>query len=350
VSKLNKKVGLAQVGVGYWGKNLLRNFAALPDAEVLQVCDQSPEILAKLRNQYSNLDTTSSFTDILTNEDVDAVVIATQTPQHYELAKEALKAGKHVFVEKPLAQTTEQAEELVALAEQNDLRLMVGHLLMYHPAFTYVEDIINKGDLGDIRYIYSNRVNLGIIRQRENAFESLAPHDLSLALLFLDCNPVAVSATGQSFLQEGIEDVAFATIFFENGKLAHLHTSWLDPHKIRKVTVVGSKKMAVIDDMESTEKVRLYDKGVDLQPGEKRSYTNYAEAMSLRTGDIVIPKITMKEPLRAECQHFLDCILSGETPRSDGRNGLTVVRLLEAAQISLRQGGAQVELQPQAAI
>lgn len=350
MSKLNKKVGLAQVGVGYWGKNLLRNFAALPDAEVLQVCDQSPEILAKLRNQYSNLDTTSSFTDILTNEDVDAVVIATQTPQHYELAKEALKAGKHVFVEKPLAQTTEQAEELVALAEQNDLRLMVGHLLMYHPAFTYVEDIINKGDLGDIRYIYSNRVNLGIIRQRENAFESLAPHDLSLALLFLDCNPVAVSATGQSFLQEGIEDVAFATIFFENGKLAHLHTSWLDPHKIRKVTVVGSKKMAVIDDMESTEKVRLYDKGVDLQPGEKRSYTNYAEAMSLRTGDIVIPKITMKEPLRAECQHFLDCILSGETPRSDGRNGLTVVRLLEAAQISLRQGGAQVELQPQAAI
>ncbi len=350
MSKLNKKVGLAQVGVGYWGKNLLRNFAALPEAEVLQVCDQSPEILAKLRDQYSNLDTTDSFTDILTNDDVDAVIIATQTPQHYELAKEALKAGKHVFVEKPLAQTTEQAEELVALADQNDLRLMVGHLLMYHPAFTYVEDIINKGDLGDIRYIYSNRVNLGIIRQRENAFESLAPHDLSLALLFLNCNPVAVSATGQSFLQEGIEDVAFATVFFENGKLAHLHTSWLDPHKIRKVTVVGSKKMAVIDDMESTEKVRLYDKGVDLQPGEKRSYTNYAEAMSLRTGDIVIPKITMKEPLRAECQHFLDCVLSGETPRSDGRNGLTVVRLLEAAQISLRQGGAQVELQPQAAI
>ncbi|MBX2818949.1 MAG: Gfo/Idh/MocA family oxidoreductase [Rhodothermaceae bacterium] len=347
---MNKKVGLAQVGVGYWGKNLLRNFAALPEAEVLQVCDQSPEILAKLRDQYSNLDTTDSFTDILTNDDVDAVIIATQTPQHYELAKEALKAGKHVFVEKPLAQTTEQAEELVALADQNDLRLMVGHLLMYHPAFTYVEDIINKGDLGDIRYIYSNRVNLGIIRQRENAFESLAPHDLSLALLFLNCNPVAVSATGQSFLQEGIEDVAFATVFFENGKLAHLHTSWLDPHKIRKVTVVGSKKMAVIDDMESTEKVRLYDKGVDLQPGEKRSYTNYAEAMSLRTGDIVIPKITMKEPLRAECQHFLDCVLSGETPRSDGRNGLTVVRLLEAAQISLRQGGAQVELQPQAAI
>lgn len=345
-----KKVGIAQVGVGYWGKNLLRNFAALPNADVIQVCDQSPEILAKLREQYTGIDTTQNYADVLSNQDVDAVVIATQTPSHYKLAKDALAAGKHVFVEKPLAQTTEQAEELVALAEQHDCRLMVGHLLMYHPAFTYVEDIINKGDLGDIRYIYSVRVNLGIIRQRENAFESLAPHDLSLALLFLDCKPVAVSATGQSFLQEGIEDVAFATIFFENGKMAHLHTSWLDPHKIRKVTVVGSKKMAVIDDMESNEKVRLYDKGVDLQPGEKRSYTNYAEAMSLRTGDIVIPKITMKEPLRAECQHFVDCILSGETPRSDGRNGLTVVRLLEAAHQSLRQGGIKIELQPHTAV
>ena len=345
----NNKVGIAQVGVGYWGKNLLRNFAALPDARIVQVCDQSTEILEKLRNQYNGLDTTQRFDDILRNPDVDAVVIATQTPLHYQFAKDALAAGKHVFVEKPLAQTTEQAEELVTLAEQNDLRLMVGHLLMYHPAFTYVEDIIKRGDLGDIRYLYSVRVNLGIIRQRENAFESLAPHDLSLALLFLDCTPVAVSATGQSFLQDGVEDVAFATVFFENGKIAHLHTSWLDPHKIRKVTVVGSKKMAVIDDMESTEKVRLYDKGVDLQPGEKRSYTNYAEAMSLRTGDIVIPKITMKEPLRAECQHFLDCVLSGSTPRSDGRNGLTVVRLLEAAQVSLRQGGVQVELQAHSA-
>ena len=340
-----KKVGIAQVGVGYWGKNLLRNFAALPNAHIVQVCDQSPEIRARIQQQYTGIDTTDDYSVILNNKDVEAVVIATQTPSHYPLAKQALMAGKHVFVEKPLAQSTEQAEELVALAAQNDRRLMVGHLLMYHPAFTYVEDIIQKGELGDIRYLYSVRVNLGIIRQRENAFESLAPHDLSLALLFLGCAPIAVSATGQSFLQEGIEDVAFATVFFENGKLAHLHTSWLDPHKIRKVTVVGSKKMAVIDDMQSTEKVRLYDKGVDLQPGEKRSYTNYAEAMSLRTGDIVIPKITMKEPLRAECQHFVDCVLSGERPRSDGRNGLTVVRLLEAAQQSLQQGGAKIELQ-----
>ena len=317
---------------------------AIPGAHVLQVCDQNEDVVSSLKAQYSGISTTSSFNDILSNKDVEAVVIATQTPLHYQLAKKALEAGKHVFVEKPLAQRTQEAEELVQLADQNNLRLMVGHLLMYHPAFRYVEELINAGELGDIRYLYSVRVNLGIIRQKENAFESLAPHDLSLALLFLGCKPVAVSATGQSFLQENVEDVAFATVFFENGKLAHLHTSWLDPHKIRKVTVVGSKKMAVIDDMESTEKVRLYDKGVDLQPGEKRPYSSYHEAMSLRTGDIIIPKITMKEPLRSECQHFIDSVRKGTAPRSDGRNGLMVVRLLEAAQVSLAQGGARVPI------
>ena len=332
------------MGVGYWGKNLLRNFNALPGAEVIQVCDQRENILHALAKQYPGVSTTPRFDEVLANPEVEAVVIATQTPLHFTLAKAALEAGKHVFVEKPLAQRVEEAEELVALASSNNLRLMVGHLLMYHPAFTYVDNLIQRGELGDIRYLYSVRVNLGIIRQQENALESLAPHDLSLALLFLNSNPVAVSATGQSFLQEGIEDIAFATIFFEKDKLAHLHTSWLDPHKIRKVTVVGSKKMAVVDDMESTEKVRLYDKGVDLQPGETRSYTNYAEAMSLRTGDIVIPKITMSEPLRSECQHFVDCVRTGSTPRSDGKNGLMVVRLLSAAQASLREGGARVEV------
>ena len=339
-----RKVGIAQVGVGYWGKNLLRNFNALPEAEILHVCDENEDILGTVKKQYEHLPTTSNFDDVLADRDVEAVVIATQTPLHYTFARAALKAGKHVFVEKPMTQRVEEAEELVHLAEANGRHLMVGHLLMYHPAFTYVEDLIKAGELGDIRYLYSVRVNLGIIRQKENALESLAPHDLSLALLFLGSPPVAVSATGQAFLQDHIEDVAFATIFFEEGKLAHLHTSWLDPHKIRKVTVVGSKKMAVVDDMESTEKVRLYDKGVDLQPGESQPYNNYVEAMSLRTGDIIIPKIPMGEPLRSECRHFLECVLTNTTPRSDGRNGLQVVRLMHAAQTSLVNGGAQVEL------
>ncbi|MEM8485816.1 MAG: Gfo/Idh/MocA family oxidoreductase [Bacteroidota bacterium] len=344
----DNKIGLAQVGIGYWGKNLFRNFSSLPDATMIQVCDQNEGVLRRLADQNPGLQTTSDFDDILRNDAVDAVIIATQTPLHYAFARDALAAGKHVFVEKPLTQNTEEATHLVQLAEENDLRLMVGHLLLYHPAFAYVESLINNGELGDIHYLYSVRVNLGIIRQKENAFESLAPHDLSVALQFLDEAPVAVSATGQSFLQPGIEDVAFATVYFEGGKLAHLHASWLDPHKVRKVTVVGSKKMAVIDDMQGTEKVRLFDKRVDIN--EAQQYASYTEAMSIRTGDIVSPKIDMKEPLKLECQHFVDCIKTGATPKSDGRNGLTVVRLLEAAKKSLAMGGARIELEPEASL
>lgn len=338
------KTNIAQIGIGYWGKNLYRNFSVLPDARVIQVCDQNEDLLKSLKQQDADVHTTTQFADILDNKDVEAVVIATQTPLHYDFARKALEAGKHVFVEKPICQTIEQAEALVRLADAQDLRLMVGHLLLYHPAFNYVDSLIKNGELGDIRYVYSVRVNLGIIRQKENAFESLAPHDLSVALKFLNSKPVAISATGQAFLQNGVEDVCFATVFFEGDKLAHLHASWLDPHKIRKVTVVGSKKMAVIDDMENTEKVRLYDKGVELKPGESQRYENYTDAMSIRTGDIVIPKITMKEPLRMECQHFIDCVKSGATPLSDGRNGLDVVRMMAAAQVSLAQNGVCVEL------
>ena len=340
---MNRPVTLGQVGIGYWGKNLLRNFAALPDAHVAMVCDQSADVRSGVEQQYPDVRATARFEDLLESEAIQGVVIATETPQHHAMAKAALQAGKHVFVEKPMAQTSAEAEELVALAEEQDVRLMVGHLLLYHPAFRHVEGLIRQGTLGDVHYLYSTRVNLGIIRQRENALESLAPHDIAVALRFLDQRPVAVSAQGQAYLQQGIEDVAFATIFFDGGALVHLHTSWLDPHKIRKVTVVGSKQMAVIDDVEGTEKVRLYDKGVLPQPGEPR-YAEYAEAMKIRVGDIHIPRIPSQEPLRVECQHFIDCIQSGEAPCSDGRDGLAVVRILEAAQRSLRQRGACVDL------
>ena len=340
---MDKTINIAQVGVGYWGKNLLRNFAGLPHVNVVAACDQRTDVLERVADQYPTIATTSRFQELLDNDALEAIVIATETPQHFEMAEAALQAGKHVFVEKPMAQTVEEAERLVERAEANDRRLMVGHLLLYHPAFRYVEDLIQRGDLGEVYYLYSMRVNLGIVRQRENALESLAPHDLSVALAFLNKKPVAVSAQGQAYLQPGVEDVVFATVFFEDGALAHLHTSWLDPHKVRKVTVVGSRKMAVLDDVASTEKVRLYDKGVEVQPGEVR-YANYAEAMSIRTGDIEIPRIEMQEPLRLECQHFIDCIRTGQTPRSDGRNGLAVVRLLTAAQRSLRQNGTAVTL------
>lgn len=334
---------LAQIGVGYWGKNLLRNIAALPNVKVVAACDQRADICRQVEQHFPGLRTTSNFEDLLVDDSIQGLLIATETPQHFELASAALEAGKHVFVEKPMAQSVEEATQLVELAESRDRRLMVGHLLLYHPAFRYVEDLIDSDGLGDVFYLYSVRVNLGIIRQRENALESLAPHDLSIALRFLKSEPVAVSANGRAYLQPDVEDVAFATVHFADGKLAHLHTSWLDPHKVRKVTVVGSKKMAVIDDVESTEKVRLYDKGVDLKPGEKR-FVDYAESMSIRSGDIHIPKIDMREPLRLECEHFVECIRTGQTPRSDGRNGLAVVRVLHAAQTSLANRGATVTL------
>lgn len=335
-------VRLAQIGVGYWGQNLLRNFAALPQADVVWACDTQEDARDAASAAHGGIRITRDIQDVLADDSVDAVVVATETPQHFLMAEAALRAGKHVFVEKPLAQTVEQAERLVALAAERNLRLMVGHLLLYHPAFRHVERLIRQNELGDIRYLYSTRVNLGIVRQHENAFESLAPHDLAIALAYIDSKPVAVSAQGSAYLQPEIEDVVFATVYFENGALAHLHTSWLDPHKIRKTTVVGSKQMAVIDDMEPAEKVRLYDKGAEVS--ESSGYADFADAVSVRSGGIVIPRIENKEPLRSECEEFVASIIERRAPRTDGESGLAVVRLLQAAQKSLTAGGASVDV------
>ncbi len=340
----HRPVRIGQVGVGYWGKNLLRNFLQLPDVRVEMICEVAPERRAELQARYPDIRVTGRFEDLLASPEVDAVVIATQTPLHFPMAEAALQAGKHVFVEKPLAQKATEAERLVELSEQMHRTLMVGHLLLYHPAFRHIEDLIHAGELGDIFYLYSIRVNLGIIRQHENAFDSLAPHDLSLALQFLKSKPVSVSAQGQAYLQPGIEDVVFASITFEEGQLAHLHTSWLDPHKIRKITVVGSQKMAVVDDTESAEKVRIYDKGVDMYTSAEQPYASYAEAMAIRSGDILIPRISMQEPLRLECEHFISCVQTGQRPRSDALNGFQVVRMLEAARQSLREQGKAITL------
>ncbi|MDE2731829.1 MAG: Gfo/Idh/MocA family oxidoreductase [Bacteroidota bacterium] len=335
------QVRIAQVGAGNWGRNLLRNFLSMDQVNVVAVCDEDQSVLQAASAQDPKLHVTATFDDILQRDDLDGVVIATQTPLHFAMARDALRRKLHVFVEKPMAQTAKQAEELVALSDEVDRHLMVGHLLLYHPAFRHVEQLIHNGDLGRVYYLYSVRVNLGIIRRRENALDSLAPHDLSIALAYLNQKPVAVSATGQAYLQPDVCDIAFATVFFEQGAMAHLHTSWLDPHKIRKVTVVGERKMAVVDDCEAIEKVRVYDKGVT-----RSGYASFAESMTIRSGDIHIPRIGMQEPLRIECAHFIDCIRSGRPPRTDARNGLAVVRLLEAAQQSLRHQGARVPVGP----
>ena len=332
-------VRLAQVGVGYWGRNLLRNAVALPGAEVVWACDQRDSARNAAARLYPKVKTTDRFEDLLEDESVEAILVATETPQHFPLAEAALRAGKHVLVEKPLSQTADQAERLVNLADERDLRLMVGHLLRYHPAFRHVEELVQKGKLGNIHYLYSQRVNLGIVRTKENAFESLAPHDLAIALALIDAPPVALAAQGQAYLQSGVEDVVFATVFFENGALAHIHASWLDPHKVRKTTVVGSRRMAVVDDMEPAEKLRLYDKGADVA---EEGYTGFAGAVSVRSGDIVIPRLEPAEPLALECAEFVAAIREGRRPLTDGREGMAVVRLLDAARRSLDAGGARV--------
>jgi len=318
----------------------MRNFYNLPQVKMSIVCDNDKKVISRVASEYPGIEATTEIEQLYRRDDFDAVVIATPPEAHYELAKQFLLRGKHVFVEKPMVLDLAHGEELTRLAKQQRRLLMVGHILEYHPAFEKVKAMIDAGELGEVYYIYTSRVNLGIIRQTENSLWSFAPHDIAIILMFMNQEPVRVVSTGQSFIQPGIEDVVFTTLHFADGKMAHIHVSWLDPHKIRKVTVVGSKKMAVIDDMEASEKIRIYDKGVNFTG----SYAGFGEYLTLRIGDILIPTIKNIEPLKVECQHFIDCILNNKTPRSDGEDGLRVVRVLNAAQQSLKQGGTPVKL------
>jgi len=326
--------------VGNWGKNILRNFYNHPQVQIPIVCDTDQQVVSRIAAEYPGLEVTTNIQQVYERDGYEAVVVATQPEMHYSIAREFLKRGKHVFVEKPMVLRLEDGQDLNRVANEQRRILMVGHILEYHPAFEKVKQMIDDGELGDIYYIYTSRVNLGVIRQTENSLWSFAPHDISVILMFMNQEPVKVVSTGQAFIQPGIEDVVFTTLHFADGKMAHIHVSWLDPHKIRKVTVVGSKKMAVIDDMEASEKIRIYDKGVNFTG----NYTAYGEYLTLRIGDILIPNTKNVEPLRLECQHFIDCILNNSTPRSDGEDGLRVVRVLNAAQQSLKQGGVPVNL------
>jgi len=332
-------IQLAIVGLGYWGPNLLRNFDQLRDCKVLFCCDLNDANLRSVHEQYPHVQTTNDYDTLVANPQIDAIVIATSAVTHYDLAKKALLNNKHVFVEKPLTMNLGQAVFLVEMAERVDRKLMVGHLMEYHPAIEKLKEIIKSGELGEIYYLYSQRVNLGKIRKDENALWSFAPHDLSIIMYLLDMEPESVSARGQAYLQEGIEDVAFVNLQFPDKIMAQIQLSWLDPHKIRKTTVVGSKKMAVFDDMEATEMLKIYDKGV-----LNAQFASFGEALSLRFGDISIPYIKMTEPLKLECQHFLDCIKNNQTPRSDGHDGLRVVKVLQAAQESLDQNGMPIDI------
>ncbi|MDI6717046.1 MAG: Gfo/Idh/MocA family oxidoreductase [Actinomycetota bacterium] len=334
-------VNIGVIGYGYWGPNLVRNFYQIAESNLTFVCDLNPDNLKKVRALYPKVEVTKDVDDVLNNSSIDAVVIATSAITHYELAKKALLAGKHIMVEKPLTLSSKTSRDLIETAERQGCILMVGHLLVYHPAIEYIKKLVDSGSLGDIHYLYTQRLNLGQVRTDENALWDLAPHDISLIFhLVSGKEPVSVSARGASYITQGIEDVVFCSVALEGGAMAHIHVSWLDPHKIRKLTVVGNKKMAVFDDMESSEKVRIYDKGVDINP----DYRSYGEDLTLRFGDIVTPSIKMKEPLRAECEHFIECVKTGKRPRSDGYDGLRVVKVLEAAQASLENGGKPIEI------
>ncbi|MEA2289284.1 MAG: hypothetical protein QOD55_1281 [Solirubrobacteraceae bacterium] len=321
-------VTVGVVGLGYWGPNLARNFATVPGAQLRWCCDERPDARERAAVRFPGARVTGDLGDLLADDGLDAIVVATPVPTHADLAVRVLEAGKHCLVEKPLAQSVADAERAVEAGRAAGRVLMVGHLLQYHPGVNKLKEIAASGELGDIHYIYGNRLNLGQLRADENALWSLGAHDVSVLLHLADEEPCEMHARGESYMREGVEDVVFGFLRFPSGLAAHLHLSWLDPHKERRFTVVGSKRMAAFDDMDQERKVTVYDKGFD----EKAD--TYGEYIT-RSGDIWSPRVPNDEPLRLECEHFLQCIREGRTPVSDGESGLRVVRVLEGLQQSL---------------
>jgi predicted dehydrogenase len=333
------RIRVAVVGVGYWGPNWVRNLSRQSGVDIT-VCDLDLGRLEQIAREFRGLETTKDLDALLADPAVTAVVVSTPATTHFELGRQVLEAGKHVLIEKPLSFSTREARELVDLAAGRGLTLMTGHTFEYNPAVIRLRALIQAGELGRIFYTYSMRLNLGQIREDVNAMWNLAPHDVSILVFLLGELPVRVSARGTAFLQEGIEDVVLMTLEFPSGILSHIHVSWLDPRKNRTLTVVGDRKMVVFDDVDNEAKLRIYDKGVSrLATGDSGEYF-----YRLRSGDIHIPRIEMTEPLANECQHFLECIRTGARPRTDGENGVRVVQVLEAAQASLKAGGAPVQV------
>jgi len=329
------KIGV--IGCGYWGPNLIRNIVELPNADLVAVADLREERLEHIQSRYPKIEVTRDYWDLF-SMGLEAVVVATPPYTHFNIAKECLEHDLSTLVEKPLTLSSRDAEELISLAEERDLRLMVGHTFEYNSAIKVIKEIIHSGEIGEVYYIDAVRVNLGLFQPQSNVLWDLAPHDIAILIYLLESDPISVSAQGLDSLFRGVHDIAYLHMIFPGNILANIHVSWLDPCKVRRITVVGSRKMVVFDDVEPLEKIRIYDKGVEVPP-----YTNtYNEfQLSYRQGDVVIPYIPFVEPLREECNHFVESVRNRTVPQSDGIQGLKVVKVIEAATRSLENGGMQ---------
>jgi len=341
----------AELRVGVIGCGRWAGWAHLPGwtrderCQVVAVCDRDEGLVLAAADRFGVADAFTDHRRVIERDDVDVIDVVTGDEEHFTLTMAALEAGKHVLCEKPVAHDYRDTLRARDLAASKGLGTKVGFTFRYSPAVRYMKELVKNGELGDLYYITSQRVNLGKVRQDENALWSFAPHDLSVILHLLEDEPMDVAARGSAFLQGGVEDVVFLHLRFPGGRMAHVHVSWLDPHKLRQFTLVGSRKMVVFDDMEASEKIRVYDKGVD----RGNQFVSYSDALTVRSGDIVLPRISLQEPLRIECQHFVDCIRERRTPLTDGEGGLAVVRVLAAAQASLEAGGAPISVRPQTA-
>jgi len=336
---------IAVVGCGYWGPNLVRNFNAMADCQVKVACDADPTRLMHMRKLYPNMEMSRSLDEVLGRSDIDAVAIATPTRMHYPMTLKVLESGRHVLVEKPMAGSVHECEEMLQLAQDKNLVLMVGHTFIYSPTVRKIKEIISHGDLGELQYVSSRRLNLGLFQTDINVAWDLAPHDISIILYILGEAPIGVNCQGKAHVTAGIEDVTNMTLTFANGTFALIHNSWLDPNKVRQMTFVGKRQMLAYDDIEPLEKIRIYDKRVEVPP----HYDSFAEFhFSYHHGDMYSPFVKQVESLSVECQHFVDCIKTGVKPESSGLDGVQVVQVLEAASKSLMNDGARVELNPTA--
>lgn len=336
-----RQINVGVVGCGYWGPNLIRNFRSLPNCTLKTMCDLNEDRLSHLKSLYPEVEGETDFNRMLSNGGLDAVIVATSVRHHYSMAKASLLAGKHTFIEKPMASSVQECEELIEIAERNGLVLMIGHTFLYSPAVRKIKEIVEWGDLGEIRYICARRLNLGLFQKDINVAWDLAPHDLSIILHIMEESPLSLNCQGSAHVTPGIEDVTTMCLNFRNNRSAIVQSSWLDPRKTREMTIVGSKRMIVYDDIAPIEKLKIYDARVERPP----HYDTFGEFhYAYHYGDMYVPYIKQEEPLKSECQHFLDCIREGISPLTNGHKGLELVQILEASSLSLQQDGASVDL------